>query len=504
MADAVPDLIRFRCRCGAVLQAAASTAGSDVQCRRCGWLVSVPELPDLERIEDDGTFRLADDAGAGQKQPVDVPNNWDHRGIDRRQTLEQILRTGISAAEPAAPHPERFDPETGELIREFELAEPGRQVRAPARPRTELLLPAPLAAAGLTESPTPAGPALTPKPPQPAAAPPPTLAYAAGAPDYARLVAGQAPIPLKVRPVFFHNIVTELFQPANVLVVVIVFGAHILVQGMTVLTLMGALPMALIAGWIWLTLLAHYVNVIDETGPERRDELPSVMRNVHFSEDFLRPLFALLLAAVICFGPAAYIAREFIAWRLGVLLYGTAAGAASASALAAVAAAAALAIAGFLCFPAVLLTAATSGVYLNLAPHRVLGVVRAAPIRYVIGLALLAVAIVSYAAALTAMGYLCLAGAGWTTPSSRQLLIAAAVAYPALFAAVYFSHWFAWSLGKTYQDYHESFGWVWQRHISSRMDATRQLERMKAAQLRAQQEERLRQAQQLESRLAPP
>jgi hypothetical protein len=404
------------------------------------------------------------------------------------------MRIGAPRDEAQGPRPPRYDPETGELIREFEFADEGEWQ---SRHRVKPVAPVPAAAEGFHLGEQPPTQAIAPAVPPPLPQPPPTLAYAAGKPDYARLVAGEAPIPLNVRPVYWHSIPMEmLLQPANILVIGFVFGLHLISQVFCVLTLVGALPLILIAGWIWLILLAHYITVIDETGPERRDELPSPLRNISPADDFLAPLRAFVIAFLICFGPAAAVCHEQMAWLLDSLFYGfPTGGPASVPRTATAPLGIALALAGFLFFPATLLTAATSGVISNLLPHRIFGVIRAAPVKYLVSLVALAAAVICYPIALGAMGFVTLAAAGWTTPSTKENLIATAIAYPTLFAAIYFMHWFAWLLGKIHQEHHDQFGWVWQRHISTRKDATKQLERMKAAQLMAERDEAMRRAQ---------
>lgn len=495
-------MIRFRCNCGKGLAVPDGAAGGDVQCPSCGRLQSVPELKDLPAIEADGTWRFADDAApTGLRRPIDVPSHYDPRGTDRHQSIEEILSVGLPREAPQKPRPKRYDPETGELICEFDLADPkdwtppaAQSSEAPAAPAAvRSSAPASISASGFVAT----GPvrletpAFTPPPREP----PPTLGYAAGRADYARLVAGQPPIPLNVRPVYWYTIPIELLQPANVLVLAFVFAIHIVIQLLAVLTLFGMIPLIILAGWLWLVLLAHYVTVIDETGPERRDELPSVMRNLSPSEDFLRPLWGLVLALAICFGPAAAVSRRALIWALDGLLYGAPAGGWSSPPSGAMASAGlALGIVGMVFFPAVLLTAATGGTYVNLAPHRTLGVIRAAPLKYALTLAVLVAALISYPIALSAMGYLTLAIPSWVPSTGRQKLVASMVGYPSLFIAVYCAHWFAWLLGKIHQEHLEEFGWVWQRHISTRHDAIKQLERQKVAQLMAERDEKVRQA----------
>ena len=479
-------------------------AGGSVQCTACGRLRSIPELDELDAMEEDGTIRLTDGAasdlphtregaagGAAAQRPprpvklpglVDYPRFTDPSGIDRRASLEAILGVGAPRAEPEPARRERYDPETGELVTDLELAEPGAWT-APAHapgPRDEAaedgaepsdVAPAPHNAHGLQEL----------RREQPSQRPPPpTLAYANTRENYVQPGRGYKPIPLHIRPVHWYSIPLELFQPQNVLVLGFVLAMHLLVQGMVLLSLVGALPLLLLAGLIVLAIVAHYAIILDETGPEKRDEIPGVLRNVSISDDFLRPIWAVLTALALCFGPAAALGRA-----------GGWAGAPDGPTLAAALIALVL---GTILFPATLLTAATSGTFLNLAPHRVLGVLLAAPGKYFLGVLLFLVSVALYVVAFSALGYLTFAAAGAFALTGAQYFLAAVVGYFALMAAVYVAHAFCWLLGKIHQEHHDDFGWVLQRHISTRNDPTKQLERQKLARIMAERDEQARRA----------
>jgi hypothetical protein len=395
--------------------------------------------------------------------------------VDRRSTLEQILAVA-PPAEPlrrAAQRP-RYDPETGELVREFGLAPPHERPDIPPgwpEPASHIP-PAPTAAEALKATPAPIVP--------PALAAPPTLGYAHKRADYGRYGSGQVPIPLNIRPVYWHTIPLELFQPANVAVMGFVFLIHLVIQGLGLMTLLGALPLVLLAIWLWLVVLAHYVIILDETGPERRDEMPGVLRNVSFGDDFATPIWALFTAIAVCFGPAALAARA-LAWSnvppglIPVIVL-------VASSL------------GILIFPATLLTAATSGSVLNLAPHRIARVILAAPIKYLLSVILLIVTVAVYSFGIGATGWLSMVGAGWATGTKLTLWLASGLGYLALMTGIYGAHWFAWLLGKVYQEHHEQFHWVLQRHVSTRTDPTKILERQRAGQILAEREEQARRA----------
>jgi hypothetical protein len=503
-ADFGAFMIRIPCTCGFGLLVPESEAGNSVQCPRCGRLRSIPSLEELPAMEADGTIRLS----GGDAPPVppalrDFPTWTDPNGVDRRSSLEQILKI---APPPDPKRPVRrphYDPETGELVREFDLAAAVPRPQAP--PAALLHHPAdippgwpekletlPTAAPPRGDKTSAAVPAPTPAPViPPSLATPHTLQYANHRADYGRYGSGQVPIPLHIRPVYWHTIPLELLQPANVMVMGFVFGIHLLIQALGLMTLLGAIPLALLALWLWLIVLAHYVIVIDETGPERRDEMPSVLRNVSLGDDFITPLWALLTSLAVCFGPAAVFSRAAGWWNLppGIV-----------AVLALV-----MAALGAFFFPAVLLTTATSGSILNLAPQRVAGVIIAAPLKYVLSLVVLGVTVAIYAFGAGATGWLTVVGAGWATGTSMALWVAAGAGYLALMIGIYGAHWFSWLLGKIYQEHHQQFPWVLQRHISTRTDPTKILERQRAAQLLAEREEQARRASaQVRARLARP
>lgn len=465
-------MIQFRCSCGHGLSVPEADAGGSVQCSRCGRLRSIPALDELAAMEEDGTIRVSEGLSPPART-ADFPTWTDPSGVDRRSTLEQILAVAPPAqpARSAAKRP-RYDPETGELVREFGLAPPQERPDVPPgwpEPAPEI---PPVPAATRATTPAPAVP--------PSMGTPNTLAYAHKRADYGRYGSGQAPIPLHIRPVYWHTIPLELFQPANVMVMGFVFLIHLIIQGLGLMTLLGALPLVLLAIWLWLVVLAHYVIILDETGPERRDEMPGVLRNVSFGDDFATPLWALFTAIAVCFGPAALVARA-LAWS------DVPAGLIPVIVLVAM-------VLGTFFFPATLLTAATSGSVMNLAPHRITGVIIAAPLKYLLSVVLLVITVAVYAFGLGATGWLSMVGAGWTTGTSFALWFASGLGYLALLTGIYGAHWFAWLLGKIYQEHHEQFPWVLQRHVSTRTDPTKILERQRAGQILAEREEQARRA----------
>ena len=54
-------MIRFVCNCGHRLEVPEDQAGDSLQCPKCGLLVDVPTLSELQNFTEDGTYRM--DAG---------------------------------------------------------------------------------------------------------------------------------------------------------------------------------------------------------------------------------------------------------------------------------------------------------------------------------------------------------------------------------------------------------------------------------------------------------
>ena len=516
-----PTTIRFPCRCGNVIEAPVSLAGDSTQCPQCGRLRSVPTLEELPDLEDDGTFRLDEESApkvvarpaapagpptleyAGPSTPArPVPSSRPEYRPDpspaaRRDDPDLLaFRDGPdgkveTSPQPAAPRDEADsltfrdgpddDDETAAPHAEF-----SRVVPKPLKPE-------PATVEQLAEE--------KPKPAAPAA---PTLNYAGLG---TRAASGYAPAalkPLDIRPVTWYGIPLALFQPANIFVLGIIFVLHVAAQVAGLIFAAGGFPLIVIVVLIWLVILAHYGATVQETGPEAHDELPPVLRNVNFGEDFFAPLAGLFGSAALCFAPA-----------VGVLIanarYGLGDGPAVVAAVLAV-------TLGVIAFPAVWLTVATSGSLHNLLPHRVLGVAVKSGVKYPAAVVLLVLTLLCYGVGtfLTdVIGLIVYTVIGFFVPNMPEIpaflttqvlgvvTVAGLIGYPALVAGIYFAHAFAWLLGKMYQRHHDEFPWVLQRHVSTRDDATKRLERAKAAQLRAEAEERAKRAsEQVRTRVA--
>ena len=413
-------MIRFACRCKHAFAVEDDLAGGMIQCPVCGRLNDVPTLDDLPNLTADGTYDVEVDLP--QDNPyrlaelnlIYAKSRRDAEGdeIDLRISMDQFdAPSGAAAAqdddpldviplkddEPAAkPSPPRYDPETGELIRPLELKTDGEG----EHPHPSTIPIAKLA---------------------------PTLPYASRgiSPGRSRLT-------------------IELLMPANAIVLFVVFVLHI---GYQILALFPARILTVVGVPLWVLFiplamiyLAHYGNVIEDSGPAEYDDLQRPLRDFDLVDDIWWPLTRMLFVLFLCYGPSYVLLR----------------GAGGGSELAALAALAFAAL-GTLLYPAMALTVMTSGSLLNLRPDRLLGVMLASPLGYLVTVVLWVIA-----APLTV---LTIFGSKWLRSIDPGL--ADALGHPLLFVpliavAIYTGHLFYAHLGRTWRSLHDRFPWVLQ------------------------------------------
>jgi hypothetical protein len=415
-------MIRFACTCGHRFALDDEEAGGLVQCTRCGRLNDVPNHSDLLTLAPDGTYALDDGPPADPepermaelriiyaKTKVDAEGNE----IDLR-TLPAGRRAGGGPAgggvdaddgatadgmielmpigEPERVRP-RYDPETGELIRPIDLQrDPGPPVDPASIPLAK-----------------------------------PALHYASS-----HLARSIGPI----------RVLTELFTPVNLIVMLVVFGAH-LFHAVVFVSAMGVCfvwPAVLIVQGL---ILSHYGNVIDDVGRNEHESLPRPMRDLGY-EDLWVPFSQMFGGLLLAYVPPVALALAMPGPSDLWLLLAAAAGTVVA--------------------PALLLTTNTSGATNNLRPDRVLAVMRIAGGHYVVAVALWAVAWPVYF--LGSFG-LCVCLSGWFGIDFGDLGVFDEwlIVLPSLVAGIYLMHAFAWHLGLVYRAHHEQFPWVLQRHI---------------------------------------
>lgn len=452
-----------------------------MQCPACGLLNDVPTLGDLPNLAPDGTYTVGDAAIPPSSGPgrvaelgtVFTRSTTDAQGndIDLRNTPEQVAKAGTSdgpvpiglAAVGTRP---RYDPETGELIRPIEI-----------------------------------------KPDPMDGVDPATIPLARSTIDYATASASRN------KPVRWTMI--RLLMPINLLAMFIIFAMHAFVQ--LVVGFFFAAGIALISPVLIILqflIVAHYGNVISETGPDGNDELPRFLRDLRFGDDIWSPMVAMLGAFLLCYTPAllclvalsagaswftvlaisvAFVTLLVVSLRLMIsilpleltdirwkediflpigavvaavaLTIGPAALCCmvNASNASLIATGGTLALAGTLAFPAVVLTLATSGSSVNLRPDRVVECIRICGRRYWAPLIAWAIAVPSYLGGLfgTSGGLVNWVGGPLKTNAWITLT---AMTMPVLMVGIYFMHLFCWEIGLLYRRHHEEFPWLFQRH----------------------------------------
>jgi hypothetical protein len=397
-------MIKFACRCSHTFVVEDDQAGSSLQCPACGLLVDVPTLSDLPNLASDGTYTLSDlDHRPEPNRLNRLYRSFTRDHVDPTTGEEidlRISREEVRDARTADPlHPKdeprsvrpKYDPVTGELVR-------------------------PLDVAGAAGDASPANPAAIPM----ARA---TVGYATA---YTRTVPG------------FWTIAVELLMPVNVVVMFFVAMAYLVGQFAlaTVFLFFVDLPVAAL-------LLSHYGNVIEDTGPEARDEIPRPLRYLAVGEDLWWPFFRMFSAVAVCYAPLVAV----LVYRLPLPLAGMAA------------------LAGTIFLPAVMLTAATSGSILNLRPDRVVGVIGILGSRYAVAVLLWVVALTLHL--WTWLGVVLIADAAKLNMIDARWskLNHWAAVYPLIAVAIYLMHFYCWWLGTLYRRHQHEFPWVLQRHV---------------------------------------
>jgi hypothetical protein len=245
-----------------------------------------------------------------------------------------------------------------------------------------------------------------------------------------------------------------LLHPANVLPMLACLAWIVLLVPFALLVAGG-----LLVGWLPVVillavLLAHYVNVLDDLGPEARHEVPPLLREASLSEDILRPVRRLWWATLLAFGPAV------LAWQVTpVLAVPAAAG-------------------GLLAWPALVLTfVAGDSTLCNFAPHRLLAVARICGGGYtVVALFLTPLTLVTHAVAAIAVAELVASVVGGSIVRPTGVLpigIVASVAAATSGLAVYCGHLLATRLADLHRHYHPLFPWLCQYHEREPFELTK-------------------------------
>jgi hypothetical protein len=233
-----------------------------------------------------------------------------------------------------------------------------------------------------------------------------------------------------------------------------IFHAHDFLQFIGTITVSGmwfilAIPLAL-AG----VIVAHYGNVIDEVGPQERDELPRPLRQCSIGDDIWHPFVNVSFALALCYGvpyaATAWAASQSVLRPPADLLMLVA-----------------LLCLGAVLLPAVMLTTNTSGTVVNLRPDRLLGTIRTCGGSYALAILLGLVATATYGFGFVGadLAFVRMLSGG-RVGAPVWVLVAG---YPMLAVGIYFAHLFCWHLGLLYRQYHAKFPWAFQRHVRDPM-----------------------------------
>lgn len=417
-------MIRFTCLCRHRIEAVDDTAGGMIQCTKCGRLNDVPTLSDLPHLADDGTYNV--DVPRPKDNPIRLAelsiiyskgtSDLDGDVIDLRMTAGDLADPEPTeptddeyGAIPLMDEPRRrsgrptprYDPETGELIVPVELKE------NPDQPLNAAAIPMARAAIG----------------------------YATGA---------------AAHRVSWARTSVELLMPVNVVVMGFIFITHLLLQFTGTIVMSGFWLIVIAPLMLAGIIISHYGNVIDETGPQERDEMPRPLRSCGLFDDLWDPFVNVIVALAICFGPAVIVLL-----RLG----GPVPASLVVSGL--------LLVAGVVALPGVMLTTNTSGTIVNLRPDRFVGMIRTCGVDYAWAVltGLLATAAYGFGIFAADLAFIrLLTGAKSTLPAWIHI-----VGYPMLALGIYSAHLFCWHLGLLYREHHAKFPWALQRHVRDPM-----------------------------------
>ncbi len=404
-------MIQFPCVCDHLFTVEDDQVGADIQCPDCGRLNSVPSAADLALLDSEGNYKIDGPIGperVNHQREEELKRIFKNSRVDefgqeidlRSYTQpDDYTRVGVDPLDlvaegrdrPAAP---KYDPETGELIRPIEVQKDTQHVRStrPAPRRSRIRTP------------------------------------------FTRLV--------HVSPV---GIFLSLFKPMNLIVIVLIMFAHLLYAFMGTIMMFGMFIIMLGPLFLIIALVAHFGNVIDETGPSGQDELPRPLRNVSWHDDLWGPFSGMMIGFVYCFG------LPLVAMKLSLPLNMK------------LAIAAPMALFGIFVAPAVILISTTSGSIANLRPDRVLGTAREIGPTYATLLFLFLISVPPYVLGVVGVNLWIFQ---WFIFKSMQLpqpiFAQAYVAAPLLMVGIFMMHWFCWTLGQTYRVYHRYLPWVHQ------------------------------------------
>ena len=407
-------MIAFTCLCGEKLEVPAELAGELIQCPRCLRLTDVPRFHDVNALEDDGTLRLQDDF----ETPSALDSMFRAFGgrDDMRGSVDEFLVRATD--DPTLPTPRatpRYDAITGELLLPVEI---------------------------LNDDAPP---------------PPPQMDPNSAVLGYARthVADGEA-----TKNVPWWSMPWRLLTGWSLVSIGMIWAVHaFVVAGLTMPGL--NVFFALIALVLSAVIAAHYVNTMEDFGPNDKDRVPVLLRSVSLSEDVFYPLLSILMAAVFAFGPmmiALIFTPRALLHAYPSIIY-------------------VMLTWGALWFPLALFTVVCGGVWQNMSPGRMWSVLTASPARYAMAAVTFYIACVAYLFALGMIEFKDLLA--YATATKQQVgrdMLGMFVVMGIFVVPTYLMHLAAAWFGLIYKRSYEKFDWVLQRHErSSRNDVTAEL-----------------------------
>ncbi len=246
--------------------------------------------------------------------------------------------------------------------------------------------------------------------------------------------------------VSLKTVAVDLLDFGNAVTIAVCIGIVAAAHATVFFAIQGAVPLAVPAVLCTVALASHYVNVLDDLGPQFLNDVPPVLRDADWGDDVWRPMLKLATAFGLCLGPSVWL------WSLGTL--------------AGQAAAVAIGLAGVFLFPAVLLTLVEGSAAANLDPRRLAGVIRISGRPYLTVVACFALACLLHAIAawLVFASIDIIVGKNFLFGRAVPVLPWLGLTYAVVTLACYTGHLAMATLAQLYRRHHETFPWLLQRH----------------------------------------
>jgi hypothetical protein len=390
-------MIEVPCLCGEKFKLTDDMAGEMFQCMKCSRLVAVPTLDDLQHLGTDGTYDVGD-VVAPPRRGDQTPIMGTEEANSTVANTDQSIPCEFEEPVRVAP---RYDPFTGELVREHEVVvtEDSEEAKKPKRTQP-----------------------ITKMKDRGMVTPPPRYAWL--------------------------QLFGEMFMSHNIAVLGLMFGVNVflaLISSFVIgIGFFFAYGVPLLVACI---SAGYYAIIVQEMGPGDRDNLPTPLRDFDLRTDVWDPLVYAAVTLAICLGPGLYVekfASEYPSaeWISNGLL-----------------------LLGAYFVPVVFLTATSGGVIANFRPDRILRVIQLAGFDYIVvviawcaGMILLLDGLYGiYVAAYNAFQWIGQAAqlprfvGGW------------GVSFAVIFGGLYLTYYAMWLLGFIWRKHYLEFPWIGQR-----------------------------------------